>query len=282
MTQIIDGKTRALCIREDIAKQVNILKSRKVTPSLAVILVGNNPASHIYVKNKRIACKKAGIECNIHHLDESTNENTLTSLIDQLNNDESIHGILVQLPLPAHINTPIATMKISPQKDVDGFHPINIGHLNLGTPLFSPCTPMGIIDLIKSTGELISGKHAVIIGRSNIVGKPILQLLLQHHATVTICHSHTQNIEIIAKQADILIAAVGIAHFVKSHWIKKNAILIDVGINRCNDNTLVGDIDYDNVFGIASYITPVPGGVGPMTIAMLLQNTLLAAKNMHP
>jgi methylenetetrahydrofolate dehydrogenase (NADP+)/methenyltetrahydrofolate cyclohydrolase len=276
---IIDGKILAKTIREEIAEEVRLLeKNTGIKPGLAAVLVGDDPASAVYVKNKKIACEKAGLYPQEHSLPASTTQATLLNLIHQLNSDVRIHGILVQLPLPPGIDSQAILQAVSPEKDVDGFHPVNVGRLVGGDPVFIPCTPKGVIQMIDSTGQDIVGKRAVVIGRSNIVGKPVAMLLLHRHATVTICHSRTKDLPGVAREADILIAAIGKPLFVTPEMVKEGAVVIDVGINRLADGKLVGDVDFDRVKERAGWITPVPGGVGPMTIAMLLQNTLESAK----
>ena len=277
--QIIDGKALALRLREGIAQEVNRLQTDTgVKPGLAAVLVGDDPASAVYVRNKKIACEKAGIYPQEHLLPASTKQEALLELIQQLNADPKIHGILVQLPLPSHIESKAILQAVSPEKDADGFHPVNVGRLVEGDPVFVPCTPKGVIHMIDSTGLGIKGKRAVVIGRSNIVGKPVAMLLLHQHATVTICHSRTKDLSAVVQEADIVIAAIGKPHFVTSDMVKEGAVVIDVGINRLADGKLVGDVDFEGVKKRAGWITPVPGGVGPMTIAMLLQNTLESAK----
>jgi methylenetetrahydrofolate dehydrogenase (NADP+)/methenyltetrahydrofolate cyclohydrolase len=277
--QIIDGKALAQTIREGIAEEVSLLeKDTGIKPGLAAILVGDDPASAVYVKNKKIACEKAGLYPEEHRLPASTTQEALLKLIRQLNVDPRIHGILVQLPLPPGIDSQAILQAVTPEKDVDGFHPVNVGRLVGGEPVFIPCTPKGVIQMIDSTGQDIAGKRAVVIGRSNIVGKPVAMLLLHRHATVTICHSRTKDLPGVAREADILIAAIGKPLFVTADMVKEAAVVIDVGINRLADGKLVGDVDFDRVKERAGWITPVPGGVGPMTIAMLLQNTLESAK----
>ena len=283
---IIDGKQIAADVKSDVAKKVSELKQRGITPCLAVILVGENPASVSYVTGKRKALAEAGMEDKSMVLPENTSEEELLKIIDNLNHDKSVHGILVQLPLPKHISEEKVIMAISPEKDVDGFHPVNVGNLVIGKKSFLPCTPHGIIVLLERMGIETSGKHAVVIGRSNIVGKPVSILLARKetNCTVTICHTGTKNMAEITKQADILIAATGRPHTVTKDMVKEGAVVIDVGVNRIPDSTkksgfrLVGDVDFNDVQEIASYITPVPGGVGPMTIAMLIYNTLEAAE----
>lgn len=277
--QIIDGKALALCLREEIAQKVSVLeKDTGIKPGLAAVLVGDDPASAVYVRNKKKACEKAGLYPQEHLLPVSTTQEALLALIHQLNVDPKVHGILVQLPLPSHIESRLILQAVSPEKDADGFHPINVGRLVEGDPVFVPCTPKGVIYMIDSTGFDIAGKRAVVIGRSNIVGKPVAMLLLHRHATVTICHSRTKDLPAVAHEADIVIAAIGKPLFVTPDMVKEGAVVIDVGINRLADGKLVGDVDFDRVKEQAGWITPVPGGVGPMTIAMLLQNTLESAQ----
>jgi methylenetetrahydrofolate dehydrogenase (NADP+)/methenyltetrahydrofolate cyclohydrolase len=277
--QIIDGKVLAQAIREGIAEEVRLLeKDTGIKPGLAAVLVGDDPASAVYVRNKKFACEKAGLYPQEHLLPASTTQEALLKLIHQLNADARIHGILVQLPLPPGIDSQAILQAVSPEKDVDGFHPVNVGRLVAGDPVFIPCTPKGVIQMIDSTGQDIAGKRAVVIGRSNIVGKPVAMLLLHRHATVTICHSRTKDLPGVAREADIVIAAIGKPLFVTADMVKEGAIVIDVGINRLADGKLVGDVDFDRVKERAGWITPVPGGVGPMTIAMLLQNTVESAK----
>jgi methylenetetrahydrofolate dehydrogenase (NADP+) / methenyltetrahydrofolate cyclohydrolase len=280
MVEIINGKEIAKKIREEVGKGVEELKqARGINPKLVVVLVGEDPASQVYVRMKEKGCAETGIISEIHRLPAKTEQKELENLIKALNNDKSVHGILVQLPLPKGLDAIAALNLISAEKDVDGLHPLNMGKLLKGEdPLFLPCTARGIIELILSTGIEIKGKNAVVVGRSNIVGKPIALLLLQKHATVTICHSRTQNMGEVCKNADILVASVGYPKLIKGEMIKKGAVVIDVGVNRLEDKKLVGDIDFEAAKENAAYITPVPGGVGPMTIAMLLKNTLIAAE----
>jgi methylenetetrahydrofolate dehydrogenase (NADP+)/methenyltetrahydrofolate cyclohydrolase len=273
MSKIINGKEIAEEIKNEIKNEITKLKTK---PCLAVIVVGKNPSSQIYVKNKKLACEKVGIKSISHELKENTSEKELLKLINNLNSDKNIHGILVQLPLPIHIDENKIINAINPEKDVDGFHPLNIGKMMLGTKTLLPCTPAGIIEILKRSNVEIEGKHAVVLGRSNIVGKPLAQLLLNENATISICHSKTKSLAEISKQADILIVAIGKANFITKEMIKKDAIIIDVGINRMENNKICGDVDFEDVKNKASLITPVPGGVGPITIAMLLQNTLKA------
>lgn len=279
--QLIDGKRLAQEIREGIANDVSNLRTRDgIRPGLAVVLVGDDPASAVYVKNKKKACDAAGLYVDDCKLPVSTSQGELLKLIERLNADGKIHGILIQLPLPSQIDSKVILDSVSPQKDADGFHPYNIGRLVAGDPEFVPCTPKGIIQMIESTGQLLPGKRAVVLGRSNIVGKPIAMLLMQRHATVTICHSRTEDLAGVCRQADILVAAIGKTQFVKADMVKEGAIVIDVGINRLDDGRLVGDVDFEPVRERAGWISPVPGGVGPMTIAMLLANTVEAARKL--
>ena len=285
-TKIIDGKQIASDVRADVAKKVAELKEKGVFPCLAVILVGENPASVSYVTGKRKALAEVGMVDKSITLPESTGEAELLKLIDELNKDDSVHGILVQLPLPKHINEDKVIMAICPEKDVDGFHPVSVGNMMIGRPGFLPCTPHGIIVLLEKMGIETSGKHAVVIGRSNIVGKPVSILLARKetNCTVTMCHTGTKNMAEITKQADIVVVASGRPHTLTCDMVKEGAVVIDVGVNRIPDDSkksgfrLVGDSDFDDLVGKVSYITPVPGGVGPMTIAMLMQNTLESAR----
>jgi len=276
--QIISGKELSQQKREEMKKEVEWLKSKGITPGLAVIIVGNDPASQTYVRGKQRACEEIGIHSVLIEMEESTSEEELLAKIDELNQDDSIHGILVQLPLPKQINEQAVIEKISPDKDVDGFHPVNIGRMMTGQDCFLPCTPHGIIELVKSKQIEIEGKHVVVVGRSNIVGKPVGQLFLKENATVTYCHSKTRNLENYTSQADILVVAAGRKHLISSEHVKEGAAVIDVGIHRLDNGKLTGDVDFESVKEKAAYITPVPGGVGPMTITMLLYNTILAAK----
>ena len=275
--KILDGKVLSAQIRNEVSERVAALKARGITPGLAVILVGNDPASEIYVRNKGKGCEETGMISRTIRMNETTTQEELESQIESLNRDPAIHGILVQLPLPDHLDENAALARILPEKDVDGFHLINAGHLLNGTKGVLPCTPKGALYMIRSTGEDLSGKEAVVIGRSNIVGKPMAMLLLQQNCTVTICHSRTKNLAEHTRRADILVAAVGKAGFVTEEMIKPGAIVIDVGINRV-DGKVCGDVDFDHVREKAGWITPVPGGVGKMTIAMLLANTMDAAE----
>ncbi|EAE8346173.1 bifunctional methylenetetrahydrofolate dehydrogenase/methenyltetrahydrofolate cyclohydrolase FolD [Listeria monocytogenes] len=278
MGEIIDGKKLAKEIQEKVTKEVAKLVKEGKQPGLAVVLVGDNQASRTYVRNKQKRTEEAGMKSVLIELPENVTEEKLLSVVEELNEDKTIHGILVQLPLPEHISEEKVIDTISFDKDVDGFHPVNVGNLFIGKDSFVPCTPAGIIELIKSTGTQIEGKRAVVIGRSNIVGKPVAQLLLNENATVTIAHSRTKDLPQVAKEADILVVATGLAKFVKKDYIKPGAIVIDVGMDRDENNKLCGDVDFDDVVEEAGFITPVPGGVGPMTITMLLANTLKAAK----
>ncbi|EAE2396728.1 bifunctional methylenetetrahydrofolate dehydrogenase/methenyltetrahydrofolate cyclohydrolase FolD [Listeria monocytogenes] len=278
MGEIIDGKKLAKEIQEKVTREVAELVKEGKKPGLAVVLVGDNQASRTYVRNKQKRTEEAGMKSVLIELPENVTEEKLLSVVEELNEDKTIHGILVQLPLPEHISEEKVIDTISYDKDVDGFHPVNVGNLFIGKDSFVPCTPAGIIELIKSTGTQIEGKRAVVIGRSNIVGKPVAQLLLNENATVTIAHSRTKDLPRVAKEADILVVATGLAKFVKKDYIKPGAIVIDVGMDRDENNKLCGDVDFDDVVEEAGFITPVPGGVGPMTITMLLANTLKAAK----
>ncbi|EIU5787620.1 bifunctional methylenetetrahydrofolate dehydrogenase/methenyltetrahydrofolate cyclohydrolase FolD [Listeria monocytogenes] len=278
MGEIIDGKKLAKEIQEKVTREVAELVKEGKKPGLAVVLVGDNQASRTYVRNKQKRTEEAGMKSVLIELPENVTEEKLLSVVEELNEDKTIHGILVQLPLPEHISEEKVIDTISYDKDVDGFHPVNVGNLFIGKDSFVPCTPAGIIELIKSTGTQIEGKRAVVIGRSNIVGKPVAQLLLNENATVTIAHSRTKDLPQVAKEADILVVATGLAKFVKKDYIKPGAIVIDVGMDRDENNKLCGDVDFDDVVEEAGFITPAPGGVGPMTITMLLANTLKAAK----
>ncbi|UOE95927.1 bifunctional methylenetetrahydrofolate dehydrogenase/methenyltetrahydrofolate cyclohydrolase FolD [Alkalihalobacillus sp. LMS39] len=276
--EVISGKELAAQKREEMKQEVIKLKQEGTTPGLAVILIGNNPASRSYVKAKQKACEDIGVHSVLIEMEDTISEQQLVKEIYALNEDDSIHGILVQLPLPNHIQEQAVIEAIVPEKDVDGFHPINIGKMMIGEETFLPCTPFGIVEMIKSKGIKMAGKHVVVIGRSNIVGKPVGQLLLNEHATVTYCHSRTNDMKSITQQADILVVAVGKANFIGAEYIKKDAVVIDVGVNRLDTGKLCGDVKYEEAKEVASFITPVPGGVGPMTITMLLHNTIEAAK----
>ena len=278
MTVIIDGNKIAQEVRHSVRKEALDFKEKTgIVPGLAVILVGEDPASQVYVGRKAKACAEVGFLSREYKLSADTSEAKLLNIISELNADQVIHGILVQLPLPKHIHTDKIIAAIDPQKDVDGFHPYNVGGLVSGNPLFVPCTPRGIMELISHTGIELSGKEAVVVGRSNIVGKPMALLLLAQHATVTICHSRTKDLPAVTRRADVLIAAVGKPHMIKANMVKEGAVVIDVGVNRLENGKLAGDVAFDEVAAKASFITPVPGGVGPMTIAMLMKNTLDAA-----
>lgn len=279
MATVIDGKAIAAKIRGEIAIDVNRLETAGIKPGLAVVLVGEDPASKVYVSMKEKACQDVGIFSDEHKLPVETSEEELLALIERLNADSRIDGILVQLPLPKHIDTEKVLEAISPHKDVDGFHPYNVGRLVVGKPLFQPCTPYGVMMMLKEIGVDLAGKEVVVVGRSNIVGKPVAFMCLQQHATVTLCHSRTKNLAQKVGMADVLIAAVGQPEMIKGAWIKEGAVVIDVGVNRVGEKKLVGDVEYAAASERASAITPVPGGVGPMTITMLLYNTVESAKN---
>ncbi|HIT00359.1 MAG TPA: bifunctional methylenetetrahydrofolate dehydrogenase/methenyltetrahydrofolate cyclohydrolase FolD [Candidatus Faecaligallichristensenella faecipullorum] len=274
----IDGKQISQQIRSEIAERVAVLKQKGVTPGLAVILVGEDPASQVYVRNKERACIQAGMASRVIRLPEDTPQESLMALIDEINRDEKMHGLLVQLPLPAHLDEAQVLKAIDPKKDVDGFHAINAGALMNGEKAPVACTPQGCIELLKRSGVELCGANAVVVGRSNIVGKPMAMLLLRENCTVTICHSKTRNLKEFTQKADVLVAAIGRPKFITADMVKPGAAVIDVGINRLADGKLCGDVDYEQVEPIAGWITPVPGGVGPMTIAMLLKNTLEAAE----
>lgn len=275
---IIDGKAVSKAVRERVAAETAELKKQGITPGLAVIIVGDDPASQVYVRNKEKACEEVGFYSEKFALPESTTQEELNALVKKLNGRDDIHGILCQLPLPKHLNDKEVINLIDPAKDVDAFHPVNVGAIMIGDYSFLPCTPAGVMELIHSTGVDICGKKAVVIGRSNIVGKPMAMLLLHENATVEITHSKTQNLADITREADILVAAIGKAKFVTADMVKDGAVVIDVGMNRDENGKLCGDVDFENVKDKCSFITPVPGGVGPMTISMLMQNTLTAAK----
>lgn len=281
MSKLIDGKQISEQVKERVSGQVAALKEQGITVGLAVVIVGQDPASRVYVNNKKKACARCGIESFEYALPEETTEEELLALVDQLNRDPKVNGILVQLPVPKQIDDHKVIAAIAPEKDVDAFHAVNVGKIMIGDFDFLPCTPSGCMELIDSTGVEIAGKNCVVIGRSNIVGKPMAMLLLHRNGTVTICHSKTQNLREICKNADILVAAVGRAKFVTADMVKEGAVVIDVGMNRDENGKLCGDVDFDAVKDIAGYITPVPGGVGPMTIATLMQNTVTAAKIQH-
>lgn len=277
MAVLIDGKAIAAEVKAKAAAQCEELKARGVEPALAVILVGEDPASQVYVRNKARACKTCGIRSQVIRMSAETTQEELTAKIREINEDETIHGLLIQLPLPKHLDEAAALAEVDWRKDVDGFHRMNAGALLAGQESVTPCTPAGCVELLKRSGVPLQGANAVVIGRSNIVGKPMALLLLQENCTVTVCHSKTKNLAEITRQADILVAAIGKPRFVTADMIKPGAAVIDVGINRLEDGTLTGDVDFEAAEQVAGWITPVPGGVGPMTIAMLMQNTIQAA-----
>ena len=281
MAVLIDGKGLAQKIRMGLKEEVSELKNNGINPKLAVIMVGDDKASKVYVKNKSKACEEIGIEYEEFLLDETTTMEELLELIEKLNNRDDIHGILLQSPIPKNLDINKAFNKISYKKDVDGFNPINVGKLSIGEDCFISCTPFGVVKMFEEYNIDVQGKNVVIIGRSNIVGKPLIKCMIKKNGTVTVCHSKTENIKEITKNADILIAALGKAKFVTADMVKDGAVIIDVGINRNEEGKLVGDVDFENVEKKASYITPVPGGVGPMTIAMLMTNVVKAAKEMN-
>jgi methylenetetrahydrofolate dehydrogenase (NADP+)/methenyltetrahydrofolate cyclohydrolase len=276
--QKIDGIELSKKLRADVTQRTLALKAKGITPGLAVVLVGENPASQVYVRNKVKACQDSGLHSLLEQYPQTLTEAALLGRIEELNHDSRIHGILVQLPLPAHINSQKVIEAISPVKDVDGFHISSAGALMTGMPGFWPCTPYGCMKMLESIGFELKGKHAVVIGRSNIVGKPMAMMLLQKNATVTICHSHTQNLKGLTQQADLIVAAVGVRNVLTADMVKLGAVVLDVGMNRNEQGKLCGDVDFEGVEKVASFITPVPGGVGPMTITMLLVNTLEAAE----
>lgn len=279
MAKLINGKEVSAAVKLRVKNQTEeLLEKNGITPGLAVIIVGNDPASRVYVNSKKKACAEVGFNSYEYALPEETTQQELLELVEKLNNDPKVNGILCQLPLPKQIDENAIINAIRPEKDVDAFHPFNVGKIMIGEFAFLPCTPAGVMELIDSTGVEVSGKNCVVIGRSNIVGKPMSMLLLHRSGTVTICHSKTQNLTEICKNADILVAAVGRANFVTADMVKEGAVVIDVGMNRLDNGKLCGDVDFNEVEKKASFITPVPGGVGPMTIAMLMQNTLTAAK----
>lgn len=276
---LIDGRAVASRLREKIKREVEALKEGKgITPGLGVVLVGEDPASKIYVGMKERACKEIGIRSYVYRLPQDTSEEEILHLVDYLNKNSEVNGVLVQLPLPGHVSTERVLEAVSPEKDVDGFHPYNVGRLVAGRPSFVPCTPLGIMRLLEEYAIPIEGREAVVVGRSNIVGKPVAHLLLQRNATVTICHSKTRDLPAVVQRAQILVVAAGRPRMVRGEWIRKGAVVIDVGVNRLEDGSLCGDVDFEGAAEKASYITPVPGGVGPMTITMLLHNTLEAAR----
>ncbi len=275
---ILYGKDIAQDIRAELANEVEELKKQGVVPGLTVILVGDDPASHSYVRGKERGCQEVGIRSEVIRKDASISEAELLDMIHQLNGNPNVHGILVQLPLPPHISEKAVIEAIAPEKDVDGFHPLNVGNMMIGYDTLLPCTPHGIVELIKRTGTPIAGRHAVVIGRSNIVGKPVSFLLQQENATVTMCHSRTVDLAAHTRQADILVVAAGKPHLIGREHVKPGAVVIDVGVNRIETGKLVGDVEFDEVREVAGFLTPVPGGVGPMTITMLLKNTVAAAR----
>ncbi len=278
MATIIDGKAISAIVKQEVAEEINTLKEQGISATLAVVIVGNDPASRVYVNNKKKACELCGINSKEYALDETTTQDELLSLVNKLNSSDEVNGILVQLPLPKQIDETAIINAINPEKDVDAFHPSNVGRIMIGNHAFLPCTPAGVMELLKKSGVDPSGKDCVIIGRSNIVGKPMSMLMLGANATVTICHSKTTDLKDKCRNADIIIAAVGKKNFVTADMVKENAVVIDVGINRDQNGKLCGDVDFEHVKEKASFITPVPGGVGPMTIAMLMKNTLMAVK----
>ena len=281
MMKLINGKEIAAAVREELkADCAAFVAKHGYAPGLAVVIVGEDPASQIYVRNKARACEEVGFCSEVHSLPAGTEQAALNALIDRLNADSRIHGILVQLPLPAHLDAEEVTLRIDPRKDVDAFHPFNVGRILLGDPIFLPCTPAGVMELLRRSGIDPSGKRCVVIGRSNIVGKPMAMLLLAANGTVTVCHSRTVGLADITREADILVSAVGRANFVTADMVKPGAVVIDVGMNRDASGKLVGDVDFPSVSPLCSFITPVPGGVGPMTITMLLRNTLVAAERL--
>lgn len=281
MYELIDGKKISLAVKDEVKKETEKLIQKGIKPCLAVVLVGNDPASTVYVSNKKKACEYVGFESVSIEMPDTVTETELLNKIDELNKDTHVSGILVQLPLPAHIDEDKVIAMISPEKDVDGFNPVNVGNLLIGKKGFVSCTPAGIIELLKHSGISICKKECVVVGRSNIVGKPMAVLMLRENATVTVCHSKTENLKEICKRADILIVAIGKPKMITKEYIKEGAVVIDVGIHRLADKKLCGDVDFDDAASITSYITPVPGGVGPMTIAMLMKNCLIAAKNQN-
>lgn len=279
MAQLIDGKLISTQIKDELKEEVLNLKAKGIVPCLAVIQVGNDPASSVYVNNKKKACAYIGIDSKSYELEENITQETLMNLIDELNQDKKVNGILVQLPLPKHLNEEAVIQAIAPEKDVDGFHPETVGNMCIGSKGFLPCTPAGVIQLLKRSGINIEGKECVVVGRSNIVGKPMALLLLRENGTVTIAHSRTKDLKEVTKRADILVAAVGKPKFITSEYVKEGAVIIDVGIHRNENNKLCGDVDFDDVVEKVSAITPVPGGVGPMTIAMLMNNCVETVRN---
>ncbi len=279
MAKIIDGKKIAAKVLTDVAKEVKALKDKGITPCLAVIIVGDNPASQVYVRNKKKDCELVGIRSLEYALPTETKQDELIGLVKQLNDDKNVHGILCQSPIPKHLDEKEVINTINPEKDVDAFHPVNVGHIMIGDCRFLPCTPAGVMEMLRHEGISAEGKSCVVIGRSNIVGKPMSILLLADNGTVTICHSRTKNLAEITKKADILVSAAGMRNLVTADMIKEGAVVIDVSMNKNDDGKLCGDVDYAEVEKVAGYITPVPGGVGPMTRAMLMKNTVTAVKN---
>lgn len=280
MAKIIDGKAISQAVRAEIAEDTKHFTERTgITPGLAVVIVGTDPASQVYVRNKRRACAEVGFYSEGYELPEDTTQDELEALVDKLNADDRIHGILVQLPLPRHLDAEKILLRIDPKKDVDAFHPYNVGRIMIGNYSFLPCTPAGIMELLARSGVTVEGKECVVVGRSNIVGKPMAMLLLQANGTVTVCHSRTKDLSSVTRRADILVAAIGKADFFTADMVKPGAVVIDVGMNRRADGKLTGDVDFASVEPVASAITPVPGGVGPMTITMLMKNTLRAAQD---
>lgn len=283
MANILDGKVVSEAIKEKVKCEVASLKEQGILPHLTVLIIGNNPASQTYVRNKEKTCEQLGFKSTVIKFEEDATQEEVLEKIEELNNDSDVHGILVQLPIPKHFDTQLVLESISKDKDVDGFHPFNAGRMLSGTTGENhpfPCTPAGVIELLKYNNIEIEGKNAVIVGRSNIVGKPLVPLLLNENATVTVCHSKTNNLKEVTKQADILIVAIGTPNFIKKDMVKNGAVVVDVGINRLENGKLTGDVDFEEVKEVASYITPVPGGVGPMTIAMLMNNTIICAKQL--
>ena len=278
MAKIIDGKTISAALLERVAADADALKANNILPRLSVILVGDDPASAVYVRNKQRACEKVGIASETIRMPADTDMDTLLAKIDALNADSAVHGILCQLPLPKHLDAEQVLLRIAPEKDVDAFHPVNVGRITIGNPTLLPCTPAGVMEMLRYENIDVRGKHCVVLGRSNIVGKPMALLLLAADGTVTVCHSKTPDLAAITRQADILVSAVGKKGLVTADMVKHGAVVIDVSINRDEDGKLCGDADFDAVSEVASAITPVPGGVGPMTVAMLMQNTITAAK----
>ena len=281
MANLIDGKAVSAKVKAGVKAEADELKAKGISIGLAVVIVGDNPASRVYVNNKKKACAEVGFESFEYALPESTTEAELLELVDKLNNDSRVNGILVQLPLPKHLDDKVIINNIRPDKDVDAFHPVNVGKIMIGDYSFLPCTPAGVMELIKSTGTDIAGKECVVVGRSNIVGKPQAMLLLHNNGTVTICHSKTKDLKEVCQRADILVAAVGRPKMITAEYIKEGAVVIDVGMDRDENGKLCGDVDFEDCKDKASFITPVPGGVGPMTIAMLMRNTLTAGKAHH-